>query len=85
MCPERIQLETTKLRRINTDPQRRCYNGCHAKSELVWDTWDWLEWNVSPDKVEERLRFWRDLNKYSVSVGGSPSKYRVVIIKEDKE
>lgn len=21
---------------VNTDPQRRCYNGCHASSEMQW-------------------------------------------------
>lgn len=27
----------------NTDPQRRCYNGCHASSEVVWSEWEkWL-------------------------------------------
>jgi hypothetical protein len=24
---------------INTDPQRRCYNGCHFSSEEVWTDW----------------------------------------------
>lgn len=24
---------------INTDPQRRCYNGCHFSSEMVWTEW----------------------------------------------
>lgn len=24
---------------VNTDPQRRCYNGCHAKSKMVWTDW----------------------------------------------
>ena len=24
---------------INTDPQRRCYNGCHFSSEEVWTPW----------------------------------------------
>ena len=25
---------------VNTNPQRRCYNGCHAKSEIVWTAWE---------------------------------------------
>jgi len=73
----RLQLESRKKIEINTDPQRRCYWGVHAKSKLIWTSWEWLEWNVELDKVEERLKFWRDLNNYSVSVGGSPSEYRI--------
>lgn len=76
----RLQLETRKLLTVNTDPQRRFYNGCYAKSERQWSAWDWLEWDVDPDKVEERLKWWRDLNTYSVSVGGTTSEYRVVPI-----
>ena len=29
---------------INTDPQRRCYNGCHFSSETHWEPWElWLK------------------------------------------
>ena len=35
---------------------------------------------IDPDKVEERLKFWRDLNTYSVSVGGGQSEFRVITI-----
>lgn len=24
---------------VNTDPQRRCYDGCHARSEMQWTGW----------------------------------------------
>lgn len=60
---------------VNTDPQRRCYNGVHAKSELQWTTWGEL-CSVTPDSAERRLKFWRDLNAYSVSVGGARCEYR---------
>ena len=40
------EIEMTKYRiygknqiEINTDPQRRCYNGCHFSSEWVWTDW----------------------------------------------
>jgi hypothetical protein len=71
-------LEARIRRLVNTDPQRRCYNGCHAKSEMQWGEWECLQWDVKPDKVEHRLKFWRELNEYSVSVGGTASEYRVV-------
>lgn len=25
---------------VNTDPQRRCYNGCNFSEEEVWTSWD---------------------------------------------
>ena len=28
---------------VNTDPQRRCYNGCHFSSRVDWSEWEkWL-------------------------------------------
>lgn len=78
----RIQIEVSNQILVNTDPQRRCYNGCHFKSEMQWSAWDWIEWSVKPEMVEDRLEYWRDLNDYSVSVGGKPSRYRAVTIKD---
>lgn len=38
---------------INTDPQRRCYNGCFAKSELIWT--DWVDLFDSNDLEDLKL------------------------------
>lgn len=35
-------LWSRKQTTINTDPQHRCYNGCHASSELRWTEWQCL-------------------------------------------
>ena len=59
---------------VNTDPQRRCYNGCYAKSELVWGEWDWLELNVPEEKVEQRLASCRELNDFAVSQRGEEAR-----------
>ena len=59
---------------INTDPQRRCYNGCHFSSELVWGNWAVLEFGVSSDRTDTRLAFWRNLNDYAVSQRGESAK-----------
>lgn len=72
-----LVLRTRKLREVNTDPQRRCYHGCNAKSEMQWSAWVTLESDVDPAKVDTRLKFWRDLNDYSVSVGGTRSQFEV--------
>lgn len=69
----RCTIWTRRQIEVNTDPQRRCYNGCHAKSELRWTEWETLEHPV-PDRVEERLAFWRDLNDYAVSQRGPSAK-----------
>lgn len=59
---------------VNTDPQRRCYNGAHAKSELQWTEWGVLEYEVPEDQIERRLEFWRSLNDYAVSQRGERAR-----------
>ena len=68
-----VQIHTRHLQLVNTDPQRRCYNGCHFKSELVWTPWELLE-HVKEDNLETRLAFWKDLNDYAVSRRGKEAK-----------
>ena len=65
---------------INTDPQRRCYNGCHFSSEIVWTAWTDLE-STTADRVETRLTFWRELNDYAVKARGevgTRKEFRVI-------
>lgn len=65
---------------VNTDPQRRCYNGAHARSEMQWTEWDWLELRVPEDIIDARLKFWRELSDYAVSQRGETgrSEYRAI-------
>lgn len=58
-----------RLYEVNTDPQRRCYYGCHAKSELIWSEWEELE-RTNKEKAQKRLEFWKNLNDYAVSQRG---------------
>ena len=67
-------IEQRKRQVVNTDPQRRCYNGCHFSSEVVWTEWDWFEFDIPEDRIEERLTFWRELNDYAVSERGESAK-----------
>jgi hypothetical protein len=67
-------IEHRNRRLINTDPQHRCYNGCHYSSELVWTSWELLECSVPEDKIESRLKFWRELNAYAVKERGKEAK-----------
>ena len=65
-------------RLVNTDPQRRCYNGCHASSELIWMPWEVLE--ISVKNPTKRLEFWRGLNDYAVSQRGKAAKSEFKIV-----
>lgn len=69
-----MRIERRRQVLVNTDPQRRCYNGCHARSELQWTPWDWLELDVPEEKVEARLAFWRELNDYAISQRGESAR-----------
>lgn len=70
----------TRLHReVNTDPQRRCYNGAHAKSEFRWTEWDELEF-VNSDRVDVRLKFWSELNDYAVSARGEGARREFKVI-----
>jgi hypothetical protein len=66
-------IEHRSLIEVNTDPQRRCYNGCHAKSELIWSNWLPLQPTTSID-ADLRLFFWRDLNDYAISQRGESAR-----------
>jgi hypothetical protein len=70
----------------NNDPQRRCYWGAHASTAFAWTAWGnletfrWMKVGTDPIKIEERLKFWRELNAYAVSARGKGAltEYRVV-------
>ena len=47
----------------NTDPQRRCYDGHHAKSEWSWSPWRTLSSCENEDEARERVESWRAYNK----------------------
>lgn len=59
---------------VNTDPQRRCYNGCNFSEELQWTGWSVLEVGIPQERIEQRLTFWRELNDYAVSQRGEGAK-----------
>ena len=63
-------IEHRKRILVNTDPQRRCYNGCHFSSELIWTEWETLESVGS----EGRLKFWQELNDGAVAARGESAR-----------
>lgn len=78
-----MRIEQRGQVRINTDPQRRCYNGCHFSSELQWTEWETIEWDVAPEHVKDRLKFWIELNDYAVSQRGD-SAHKEFRVMEDE-
>jgi hypothetical protein len=55
------------------DPMRRCYNGAFGAHHFEWSAWTDHE-HTTPEKVEARLKFWRELNDYAVSHRGDSAK-----------
>lgn len=48
---------------INTDPQRRCYNGAHFKSEEVWTNWGLICNYSRQDDAEDTMKTFQAINK----------------------
>lgn len=69
---------------VNTDPQRRCYNGCHFSSELRWTEWAIID-STTQEKAEARLKFWRELNDYAVSQRGPSAKAEYELVPAEEE
>lgn len=72
-----VTIEKREAYETNTDPQKRCYSGCHFSSGIVWS--NWVTFAVTTEKnAESRLQFWRDLNQIAVNGRGeSPAEFRL--------
>ena len=54
---------------VNTDPQRRCYDGCNFSEAEVWTAWSFFMPCRSRERAEEEAQSWRQLcpkNEYEV-------------------
>lgn len=71
---------TRRLELVNTDPQRRCYNGCNYSSAMVWTAWSILETGWAKEAAERRLKFCPELNEYSISQKGEKCEFKVEIL-----
>jgi len=56
------------------DPMHRCYNGAYGAHHYEWGAWESLDSDVSEDKLESKLKFWRELNDYAVSQRGDSAR-----------
>ena len=47
---------------VNTDPQRRCYDGCHFSSEEVWTPWELVCAYTEEDTAASSMQTFQDIN-----------------------
>lgn len=60
--PTRFTLTVRKQIEVNTDPQRRCYNGCHFSSEMVWTEWAEVCHPATKEGGEDTIRTFQSIN-----------------------
>jgi len=76
-------IQTRRRKLINTDPQRRCYNGCNYNEELTWTGWEDLD-HARSDDAENRMQWWKELNDDAVKDRGESAR-REFRIKENED
>ena len=81
--PTHYTLRTRTRVEVNTDPQRRCYNGCHFSSELIDTPWETLESHIPAAKAQAKMQFWRELNDYAVSQRGEGARKWFELVPEE--
>lgn len=47
---------------VNTDPQRRCYDGCHFSSRVDWSEWAPVCTYASRETAEGAVEVFRNIN-----------------------
>lgn len=57
----RYRIGCRKKIEVNTDPQRRCYNGCHFSSEIVWGEWESFG-RYTKEDGESSIRTFQSIN-----------------------
>ena len=83
MNTQRHTLMTRDKIFVNTDPQRRCYDGAYYSYRYDWSAWEVLESRIPAEKVEAKLKFWTELNDYAVSCRGEGAKREFKTIPEE--
>jgi hypothetical protein len=67
----KFEVQGRKLQEVCTDPQRRCYDGVFASSEMHWSEWKTIYTATSKDDAESSVATYKRIN-------GSHREYRVV-------
>lgn len=61
------QVQSREQFEVNTDPQRRCYDGAHFQSEMRWTEWRDLTAHTTQVDAEESVASWQELAKTAKS------------------
>jgi len=61
---------------MNTDPQRRCYNGCNASEEVLWSEWDTFYPMNTLKEAEESAELFR--RNHAIDSKPATREYRVL-------
>ena len=60
-------LHIRRGRIVNTDPQRRCYNGCHFSSRTDWNEWEhWMDYPTTEHAETAKRLFQREDQQFKV-------------------
>lgn len=46
---------------VNTDPERRCYNGCNFSEETIWTDWAFIG-PYSKENAESSAKTFKEIN-----------------------
>jgi hypothetical protein len=82
----RLVLVRRQYIEYNDDPQRRCYNGCHASTAFYWGPWESLQHfpdGTELELIESKLKFWRELNADAVKARGNGALCEFAVIPEE--
>lgn len=58
----KYQLQVRKRIVINTDPQRRCYDGCNFSEETVWSAWGKICDYSQREMAEDAAQCFKQIN-----------------------
>lgn len=84
MAKARVFIDRRESFIVNTDPQRRVYNGCMFSSEIVKGGWKEFH-ETTEEKAESQLKFWQELNQIAVDARGEEAKteYQIRRVQND--
>lgn len=64
-----IALHIRRGQTVNTDPQRRCYNGCHFSSRTDWEDWEhWMDYTTLEHAEHAARMFAREDQQFKVVI-----------------
>lgn len=69
----RYALHIRRGKRVNTDPQGRCYNGCYYSSQIDWSEWEpWFMSYPTKEAAQQAVRlFQREDQQFKIVEEGT--------------